>query len=146
MLALVHDLHARLSAALAVPVLRPAQARDPHQAAPLDGQGRPMIGGGERGLGAYLQQHPDGYVQIEDPQAIGVLGVSEIFWCPVGCVALTPEGSDALARRVLLTLCGIPGRDPGYYVLVLPDTTRALAPDLYLTRPTVTRPVIGGQL
>lgn len=146
MLALVDDLCIRLDAALSVPVLRPSQAREPHQAAPLDALGRPMIGGGERGLGAYFQQHPAGYVQIEDPQAISVSGASETYWCPVGCVAPTPETSDALARAVLLSLCGVPTRSPGYYTLVIPDTTRSIGPNVYLTRPTVTRPVIGGQI
>ena len=52
---IVRDIHARLTAVLgnAVPVLLPEQIREPLEAAPLDAQGRPMVGGGENEDGQW---------------------------------------------------------------------------------------------
>ena len=68
---IAQDIHDRLRAVLpaSVPILLPEQQREPLDAAPVDAQGRPVVGGGERGLGAYLKRHPQGYVQVEQPLA-----------------------------------------------------------------------------
>ncbi|SEI66997.1 hypothetical protein SAMN04488058_101296 [Deinococcus reticulitermitis] len=145
MRAIVLDLRDRLSV-LGVPVLLPEDRDVPHQAGPTDAQGRPMVGGGERGLGAYLRQHPQGFVQLEEPQGITVSGAVQTYWVALGCVAPTPETAEALAREVLRLTCGLATREPGHYTLVIPDSPRALADGAYLTRPTVSRAAIGGQL
>ncbi len=146
MRAIVTDLHARLTAALSVPVLLPEERDVPAQAASLDAQGRPMVGGGERGLGAYLRQHPQGFIQLEEPQGITASGAAETYWVPIGCVAPSAAASEALAREALRVTCGLATREPGYYTLAIPDSPRALADGAYLTRPTVSRTALGGQL
>ena len=92
---LTQDMQARLRAALPpdVPVLLPESIREPLEAAPLDAQGRPMVGGGERGLGAYLRAHPAGYVQIEEPVALTSDGLSGVFWVAVAALHGREPGS-----------------------------------------------------
>lgn len=145
MRAIVTDLHARLTAALSVPVLLPEERDVPAQAAPLDAQGRPMVGGGERGLGAYLAQHPGGYVQLEETQGIADDGVTAVWWVPVAALAPTAEQAEALAEQVRRVLCGSP-RDPGPYQPRLPDTARLIVPGVYLCRPTYEILAIDGAL
>ncbi len=145
MRAIVTDLHARLTAALSVPVLLPEERDVPAQAAPLDAQGRPMVGGGERGLGAYLQVHPGGFVQLEDPQGIADDGVTAVWWVPVAAVAPTAQAADALAGEVRRVLCGS-ARDPGPYLPRLPDSPRAIAQGAYLCRPSYECLAIDGTL
>lgn len=123
MRAIVTDLHARLSAALTVPVLLPEQREEPLQAAPLDAQGRPRVGGGERGLGAYLQQHPGGYVQLYDLQPVMTTsGIYDEHWATVDAIAATDEVADPLARQVRALLGGTP-RTGGRIRLAVPPRT-----------------------
>ncbi len=147
---IVRDIHARLTDALsaAVPVLLPQQLREPLEAAPLDAQGRPMVGGGERGLGAYLAQHPDGYVQIEQPTPLpsGVDGIQQRIWATISANASSESACQALYTAMHLTLCGIPGREPGYYIEKQAGVPTLLSPGVWQARLTITRPVIGGRI
>lgn len=139
MRALVNDIHARLVAALppGTPVLLPEQREEP-----LAGRKPGQAGG----LSGYLAEHPGGYVQVEEPLGIAASGPTETYWCPVAAVAPTPEAAEALGRLILLALCGLASREPGFYTLVTPDSTHQLFPDAHITRPTVSRLVVGGAL
>lgn len=147
MQAIVTDLHARLRAALPpeVPVLTPGQQREPYDYAPHDAQSRPMVGGGERGLGAYLAAHPAGYVQIEAPFPIQD-GVITAYWTALAAVAPTSAAADALADQVRRVLIGTPGRAPGRYRPQFPPDSASLSPGAWLSRQTVQAALIGGQL
>lgn len=136
-MSIVQDLHDRLRAALPpqVPVLLPHQFREPLDAAPLDAQGRPMVGGGERGLGLYLRQHPQGYVQVEAPLPISSDGLTALYWVAVASIAPTPEAAAALALLVRRALSGTP-RSPGPHREVTPAQPAVLAPGAWLVRPT----------
>lgn len=144
------DLHARLSAALGpdIPVLLPEQLRKPLEAAPLDARGRPSVTGGERGLGAYLKAHPGGYVQIEPltPLPSGSDGIQQRIWATISTNAATQAASQELYERVHFALCGIPGREPGYYTEKQVGVVTLLSPGVWQTRLTLTRPVIGGRI
>ncbi|MFC4636990.1 hypothetical protein [Deinococcus hohokamensis] len=98
----VDDLHTRLTAALGkdVPVLYPGEFTEPDEAAPLDAQGRPMVGGGERGLGRYLAQHPTGYVQLQHDTGVGSSGYTDVGLATLEVIASTAEAADALAGQV----------------------------------------------
>ena len=132
---IAQDIHDRLRAVLpaSVPILLPEQQREPLDAAPVDAQGRPVMGGGERGLGTYLRQHPQGYVQVEFAQAIRSAGPLRVFWVAVACTTPTQDGCQFLMDWVSRTLIGIPGRDPGLYSEVTPGLPQPLA----LTSPLV---------
>ena len=135
MRAIVDDLHARLTAA-GLHVLRPEEREKP-----LAGR-RPGQAGG---LSGYLAQHPQGFVQVEEPQGIRTSGAQDVYWIALGCIAPTPEASEALAREVLRVTCGVATREPGHYTLVTPDSPRALADTASLTRPTIQAVATGGQ-
>lgn len=143
---IAQDLHARLRAALPpeVPVLLPEQFREPLDDAPLDAQGRPKIGGGERGLGRYLQQHTQGYVQVEDPLPISADESVAVFWCAVASFAATEADAAALAAQVAHILAG-DSLLPGPLDEVTPAQPRALASGAWLVRPTYQTLTIGGQ-
>ena len=143
------DIHARLVTALGpdIPVLLPEQQREPLEAAPIDAQGRPMVGAGERGLGAYLRQHPQGYVQIEPPVPLltGQDGIQQQFWFPLSSNASTEAACEGLHAAVHLALCGIPGRDPGHYTETQPGLPMFLTTGVWQARFVVTRLIIAGQ-
>lgn len=124
---ITQDLHGRLRAALpdAVPVLRPEDAQTPLHAAPVDAQGRPVVGAGERGLGAYLQQHPQGYVQIGEEQGFGIAldGAAGSWLITVDCIAPDPPGRDALLRDALAVATRAGVRQT-HFTLLTPPTTR----------------------
>lgn len=148
---IAQDIHDRLRAVLpaSVPILLPEQQREPLDAAPVDAQGRPVVGGGERGLGTYLRQHPQGYVQVEQPQAIRSAGPLRVFWVPVACTALAEDGCQFLADWVSRVLIGIPGRDPGPYTEVTPAAPQplVLASPLVWQARFVLQPLhVGGRL
>lgn len=134
---IAQHLHALLRAALPpeVPVLLPEQAQEPLTAAPTDAQGRPKVGGGERGLGAYLQAHPGGYVQVEEPQGITSDGLTASYWVPVASLAPTAEACAQLAAQVALTLNGTPHL-PGPHPEVTPSMPALLQPGVWMCRPT----------
>ena len=143
---LTQDMQARLRAALPpdVPVLLPESIREPLEAAPLDAQGRPMVGGGERGLGAYLRAHPAGYVQIEEPVALTSDGLSGVFWVAVAALHSTPTGANALALTVRRALSGTP-YEPGPHQEVTPAQPHQLAPGVWQVRPTFDALTVDGQ-
>ena len=126
---ITQDMQGRLRSALPalVPVLLPEQQREPLDAAPVDAQGRPVIGAGERGLGAYLRQHPQGYVQVETPLALSSDSLTGTFWVAVAAVAPTPEQAQALALLARRALAGYPYA-PGRYREVTPAQPQELAP------------------
>lgn len=126
-MSIAQDLHDRLRAALPpqVPVLLPDEFRVPLAAAPLDAQGRPAVGQGERGLGVYLQQHPQGYVQVYDPQPITTTsGIYDEHWATVDAIAPTDATADALLVLVRRTLGGTPRTGGRTRVTTPPRTTR----------------------
>lgn len=129
---IAQDLHARLRAVLLpeVPVLLPEARDTPNQAAPTDPQGRPKVGGGERGLGLYLQQHPQGYVQVEEPQGLlaSLGGAAALWMAQVSCVATTGEQADALARAALVVVSRA-GTRTTPYELTTPHSLRVISPD-----------------
>lgn len=142
------DLIVRLRAALPeeTPVLTPEEIAVPGQWQEEDAAGA-LVAGGGRGFHVYLKQHaPSGYIQVEEALGIAATGPVETFWCAFAAVAPTAAGAEGLMRSALLILCGIPGREPGYYTLVTPDAPRLIAPSAYLARPTVSRSFIGGVL
>lgn len=134
---IVRDIHARLTAALGaeVPVLLPQQLREPLEAAPLDAQGRPMVGGGERGLGAYLAQHPAGYVQIEQPVPITSDGLAGTFWVALAVFQASYTDASALGLRVYRALAGWPWA-PGPYREITPAQPEQLSPGVWMVRRT----------
>ncbi len=144
--ALVAHLHALLSAGLPLSpeqVLRPEQQREPHLAGPQDASGRPAVGEGQRGLSAYLAQHPDGYVQIEDPTPISNNGAQDVYWTAVGAIAPTREKAHALASAARVILAGT--RDePGFFRTQSALSTTPLAPDAVLVRVVYARTLILG--
>ena len=144
---IAQHLHALLRAALPpeVPVLLPEQAQEPLTAAPTDAQGRPRVGGGERGLGAYLAERPGGYVQIGRPVGIGA-SLTVTTWHPVTTLAPDEATCHALAQQVLTVLCGTPGRAPGQFARVLyaPPTTDT--PGVWTSTLTVRAVTLDGAL
>lgn len=124
---IAQDLHARLRAALpeAIPVLLPEQAQAPLEAAPLDAQGRPMVGGGERGLGVYLQQNPQGYVQIGEEQGLSVAfdGAAGSWLITLDCIAPNAASRDALLQSALSVTTRAGVRQTPFNLLT-PPTTR----------------------
>lgn len=126
-MSIAQNLHDRLRAALPpqVPVLLPEQIKEPLDAAPLDAQGRPAVGKGERGLGVYLQRHPQGYVQVYDPQPIMTTsGIYDEHWATVDAIAPTDAAADALLVLVRRTLGGTPRTGGRIKVTTPPRTTR----------------------
>ncbi|MCD0160066.1 hypothetical protein IHN63_01970 [Deinococcus sp. 6YEL10] len=120
------DLHARLQAALpGVTVLLPDEQQLPLQAAPVDAQGRPAVGTGERGLGTYLATRPEGYVQIERPVSAGVNDFMARWWITVAAIADHPDIAYALAETARRALTGRPD-EPGPYTRVLADATQSI--------------------
>ena len=140
------DLHARLSAALGpdIPVLLPEQQRDPLTAAPVDAQGRPAIGSGERGLGAYLAQHTAGYVQIEQPTPLTSDGTLATFWVAVASIAPSRSAAQSLAASVRLALNGT-STDPGPHAEVLPAQPALLSGSAWMVRTTYDALTLDGQ-
>lgn len=144
---ITQDLHDRLRAALpdAVPVLRPEDAQTPLHAAPVDAQGRPVVGAGERGLGAYLQQHPQGYVQIGEVVGLG-RGVTGRYWYPVTTLAPTEPTCAALADLVFTVLCGDPARAPGPYPPQFDTPPQQTTPGVWSSTLTVQARTLNGDL
>lgn len=145
---IAQHLHALLRAALPpeVPVLLPEQVQEPLTAAPTDAQGRPRVGGGERGLGAYLAQHAGGYVQVEEPLPITSSGARDTYWVTVAAIHTTQADAHALAQQVARTLTGIPGADPGYYRPQTPPEHLTLGPGAHAARATYAITLLLGQL
>lgn len=137
------DLHARLSVA-GLHVLLPEQRDEPHQAAPLDAQGRPMVGGGERGLGAYLAQHPPGFVQVEEPVPIGGDGLTGTFWTAVAAIAPDAATAHALGQQVRRLLIGHPFA-PEHYREVTPGQPQQFAPGAWMVRATFSATTLDGE-
>lgn len=122
------DLHTRLRAVLPpeVPVLPPEDIEVPK------GGRKP---GQAAGLVGYLTQHPQGYVQVEEPLPISANSVTSTFWVAVAAIAPTAAGAAALALRVRRALAGSP-RDPGPYPQVTPAEAIQLSPGVWTIRPT----------
>ncbi|MCD0160234.1 hypothetical protein IHN63_02830 [Deinococcus sp. 6YEL10] len=136
------DLHAKLQAALpGVSVLLPDEQPLPLQAAPLDDQGRPAVGVGERGLGAYLATRPEGYVQIEPPRPI----TGEEYWTPVAAVASSSTAASALAGRVREVIAGAPG-EVSWYVLQQAPALTPLPGRAVMSRAVYATELLHGQL
>ena len=92
---ITEDMHVRLRAALpeAVPVLLPEEAETPNRGA---GKGQTP------GIVGYLEREaPQGYVQIETPQAISSDGLTDVYWVPVASLAPDQATCAALARAVI---------------------------------------------
>lgn len=141
---IVDDLHVRLSAA-GLRVLLPEQRGEPHQAAPLDAQGRPMVGGGERGLGVYLAQHSQGVVQVEEPVPIGGDGLTGTFWTAVAAIAPDAATAHDLGQQVRRLLIGHPFA-PEHYREVTPAQPQQLAPGAWMVRATFSATTLDGLL
>ncbi|AFD25901.1 hypothetical protein DGo_CA1974 [Deinococcus gobiensis I-0] len=122
------DLHTRLRAALPpeVPVLPPEDLEMPK------GGRKP---GQAAGLVGYLTQHPQGYVQVEEPLPISANSVTATFWVAVAATAASPTTAAALALLVRRALAGSP-RDPGPYPQVTPAEAVQLSPGVWTIRPT----------
>lgn len=135
MTTLIDDLTARLEN-LAF-LLRPDEREEPSK-------GRKP--GQPGGLVAYLEAHPGGVIQLEDPQPITSDGLVDVFWVPVGCMGSTPDIAAALAAQVRQALCGTSGRDPGEYTLTVPDQPRQIIPGAWLCRGTFAIDLLTGQL
>lgn len=140
------DLVTRLRAALPpeVPVLLPEQQREPYEAAPLDAQGRPRVGGGERGLGAYLAQHPGGYVQVEEATPISSDGLAGTYWVAVAVIHSEAWEVFALAEQAYRAIAGWPYA-PGHYREVTPGQPQQLAPGAWMVRRTFEAKTLDGQ-
>ena len=147
---IARDIQQRLTVTLGpqIPVLMPEEIRTPLEAAPLDAQGRPVIGQGQRGIGAYLAQHPSGYVQIEPltPLPSGMDGIQQRIWATISINAASSDDCQALYDAVHLILCGIPGREPGDYTEKQAGVTAFLTLGYWQARLIITRPVIGGRI
>ena len=110
-----------------IPVLLPEEAQEPYTAtAAKDAQGRPKVGGGERGLGAYLTAHPQGYVQVEAPQGLSA-GLGHQYLIQVACVAATRAAADALAHTAARAVSSRAGGQQTRYTLTTPPSSRALS-------------------
>lgn len=146
MMGIAEDMQARLRAALPdeIPVLLPYEQRTPLEAAPLDAQGRPVVGAGERGLGAYLKAHPAGYVQIEQPAPIGSDGTTATYWVAVASFARSAGQAQALARRVRLALSGT-SPDPGPHAEVLAAQPAPIQGGVWMVRPTFDALTVDGE-
>ena len=140
---ITEDIRDRLTAALSVTVLLPEQLREPLDAAPLDALGRPAVGAGERGLSAYLTQHPGGYVQIEQPMPITSDGLTGTYWVAVASVHTSPDGAASLAQQVRRALTGF-NYAPGRYRQVTPAQPQQLTPGVWMMRPTYETKTIDG--
>lgn len=143
---IAQDIHDRLRAVLpaSVPILLPEQQREPLDAAPVDAQGRPVVGGGERGLGAYLRQHPQGYVQVEQPLAIGSDGLSATYWVAVAAIHTSGLEVDALGWLAYRALAGWPWA-PRSYREVTPGQPETLSPGIWMVRRTYSTSILDGQ-
>lgn len=139
------DIHARLVTALGpdIPVLLPEQQREPLEAAPIDAQGRPMVGGGERGLGAYLRQHPQGYVQIEPPVPLSSDGLVGNLWVTVAAIHGSVGGAAELGQQVYRALCGWPWL-PGPYREATPAQPEQLRDGVWMLRRTYAANTLDG--
>lgn len=147
---LVQDIHQRLTAALpaGVPVLKPDQLLIPGEWEEETPDGD-IKEGGERGLHVYLRQRaPAGYVQIEPltPLPSGVDGIQQRIWATISINAASSDDCQALYDAVHLILCGIPGREPGYYTEKQAGVTAFLTLGYWQARLTLTRPAIGGRI
>ncbi len=111
-----------------VSVLLPEEAQEPFTATTAkDAQGRPKVGGGgERGLGAYLAAHPQGYVQVEAPQGLSA-GLGSQYFIQVACVATTRAAADALAHTAARAVSSRAGGQQTRYTLTTPPSSRALS-------------------
>lgn len=110
-----------------VPVLLPEEAQEPYTATDAqDAQGRPMVGGGQRGLGAYLTAHPQGYVQVEAPQGLSA-GLGSQYLIQVACVATTRAAANALAHTAARAVSSRAGGQQTPYTLTTPPSSRALS-------------------
>lgn len=134
---IVTRLYGRLRHALPelIPVLLPEQLREPYDAAPLDAQGRPVVGRGERGLGYYLSENPDGYAQIEQPVPITSDGLTGTFWVTVAAIHTSREDAQALSDLVYRALVGWPW-SPGPHRELTPAQPEPLQGDVWMVRRT----------
>ena len=147
---LVQDIHQRLTAALpaGVPVLTPDQLLIPGEWEEETPDGD-IKEGGERGLHVYLRQRaPAGYVQIEPltPLPSGSDGIQQRIWATISTNAATQAACQELYERAHFALCGIPGREPGYYTEKQVGVVTLLSPGVWQARLIITRPVIGGRI
>ena len=143
---IVQDIRNRLLAVLpsSVPILLPEQQREPLEAAPVDAQGRPVVGGGERGLGTYLRQHPQGYVQVEQPLAIGSDGLSATYWVAVAVIHTSGSEAETFGWVVYRALAGWPWA-PCPYREVTPGQPETLSPGVWMVRRTYSTSILDGQ-
>lgn len=134
---IARDIQQRLTVTLGpqIPVLMPEEIRTPLEAAPLDAQGRPVIGQGQRGIGAYLAQHPSGYVQIEQPVPITSDGLTGTFWVAVASIHTSEQDAYLLWARAYRVLNGFAWA-PGPYREVTPGQPEPLAPGAWMVRAT----------
>lgn len=136
------DLQRKISAALPdVDVLLPDEQQIPLQAAPVDEQGRPAVGAGQRGLGAYLASRPLGYVQIEWPRPI----TGEEYWTAVAAVATTSTAAATLAHQIREAVAGAPG-DVSWYVLQQPPALTPLPGRAVMSRAVYAIELLHGEL
>lgn len=141
----VADIHAYLRTALPdfVPVLLPEQFQIPAewQEETPDGD---LLDGGRVGLMVYLEQHaPDGYVQIEQPAAIGSDSLMGTFWVAVAAIASEPEQAQELALTVRRLLAGW-SYAPGHYREVTAGTPLFIEKDVWVCRFTYEAKTLDG--
>ena len=135
MTTIIDDLTARLEDLTTL--LRPEERETPSEGRQANQRG---------GLVAYLEAHPGGVIQLEDPQPITSDDLIDTFWVPVGSMGSTPEVAANLAKRIRTALCGVSGREPGEYTLAIPDQPRQIIPGAWLVRPTFAIDLLTGQL
>lgn len=133
MRSIVTDLHARLTAA-GLHVLRPEEREQP-----LAGR-RPGQAGG---LSGYLAQHPQGYVQLEEPVPIGGDGLTGTFWTAVAAIASDSATAHALGQQVRRLLIGHPFA-PEHYREITPGQPQQLAPGAWMVRATYSATTLDG--
>lgn len=93
----------------------------------------------------FLAQHPDGYVQIEEPYAVSTDGMAATFWIAVASIALTPTRAQELGLQVDRSLCGLPYA-PEPYKQTSPAEPTLLQTGVWLYRPTYERKTFIGLL
>lgn len=132
-------LHARLRAALPeqVPVLLPEEIQK------INAGGKP---GQPAGLAVYLREHPQGWVQVEEPVPISSDGTTAVFWVAVASITGTPAEAADLAAQVRRALNGTP-YEPGPHSEVTPAAPSLLdprVPGVWAVRPTYDALTIAG--
>lgn len=101
---------------------------------PIRELGDPLPGrqpGQPGGITAFLAQHPEGYVEIDQPQGISAVD-TDTYWVIVSAVGPSRAAAAALAAQVRALLCGDQQDDPREFAPVIPAQPERTAPDIYV--------------